>query len=1821
MTVINNKPVEPIISKTEIGYTIIKQRFGSNTDPDLAKVGGWVRQSSQGAQLAVYSDIVYDRDNRIFTWSGLVHDTDHIVSLSYLDDFILGSSDLIRAQYKSEESLDLVHTNVHTRDPILITEIVNEVDVDAVANPFSNLVFTYTGEADSIRIQLRKTDSAIWDTVYEGKPSQGFKVSAAGGTYELRYVSIVGFSDGTIEEFPARVWPEEIVVESGLGVPVEVSGVTLASFKVAGSTASYDLRVAWVYPTDTANQNKKRNFTVTVLPNPTQNTDYANMDWSLAGEEIAIASPYVIKPFPYKTHYVVRIGVMGWGTGASEYVYRPVFISKDPDDSAILGVLVPSDSEAPTTSKIQIDDEYIRAYSVFNPNNPTENKLMFEISALTGNVIIGRAGGAYNNTNITTAPFVFDSQNNKLQISGRVINDQIESASYVLTWIDGDSPSLRTAGKSGYGSSAPGIWMGYTNSTTFAFDLGNATNFMRWDGENLTISGTVKIGNDGRTAGQAQKQVFIYKRSSTGTPSIPTGGTYAAPAPAGWSTTVPTGSDELYMSSRLFTTDAMPPQEPNWATPSLFMPGSTGTATTYTWIKYADTVTGTNLSDDPTGKDYIGIAVNKEFATESPNAEDYTWSRLTGTPGVPGTPGTDGQTYYTWIKYSQNANGVPMTDAPDANTQYIGISPNRDTATESTNAADYTWSKFKGDQGIPGVNNFKSTVFRRSATNPGTPSGGSYSSPIPTSGGWSDGIPSGEEVLWASTRIFAADNVSPPHQANWSAPVAMTNTSDLEIRYSTLVASPGDPTSNAANWSTSASAATVWMAQRTKTNGVWSAWNVTKIKGEAGAPGAPGEDGRVLSLTASTQTITFNSQDVMTPAGQSINFTVYRANITANTIWSAVDESGNVVAISGTNTSATLDGSALQSRKSISVTATAGGLSDTISVAKVRDGSDSIIAILSNESHGVAASSTGVVSSFAGAGGNMRVYRGTSEITNSCTFAVSSSSGATGQINASGAYFVEAMSADVGTLTLTATFGSTTISKIFTVTKVKAGLIGRRGAGQYSAVYTNPTLGSISAGMAAAAKAACPESTPVVGDIVTLRDSDPTKVPVSMVYNGPGDGSNASDWALFALTIDGNLLVKGTVGADKINVNEVFAKTVDVAGTLTVGSNGNVTTISGTTGGIEAYVNNNKVFAATGGVGFLQGMYLQPKSVHMDSLGQSVIDYIDNKASGGVALEYGGSASGGSTLLSSGTYGMTPPINCSDTVPISLNFNYGGRSRIIYSQTEPFAPSVQIQFKRGGVNIGSLQTFPGTVERGDTNEWFLNIPPINYSTSGIMVPPGETTFSAVISLMWPHAQSINSLGSFNIGVYQEPSGEGITNMNINDLIDVVINSATNGQVLTFENGNWVNKAPTGGGTVLDGRITATADGVRVYRQSGTAASYVQFKDSGDGIAGGNGWVDINVASSQIVSVSGSGMGVHGGFTVAGSGDQIATFNRVGAGWSYIGFSQNETRKGYIGVDNTGKSVWGSDTGALDIVGTLTNGGYPVLNSSNYNTYAPTKTGTGASGSWGINVTGNAATATKLAAAVSITASGDATFGWNFDGSTSVEDANVTLKTMSGLVANTYGSAALIPMVSVDTKGRVTAISSITPSGTWGINTTGSARSLSGSGATVTMLSTGCLVKGSGSTGAAYLGSSSSWIGGGPAYVDVYAGGNAMAYMSSSGISLYYATNVSGTITATDCIATSDIRVKTDLKRIDNPIERLKKLNGGYTFNRTDMDNIRHAGVIANYVKEALPEAIFVGKDSDLLTVSHSGMLGLLVEVCTEQQKRIEALEKRLNGNG
>ena len=127
-------------------------------------------------------------------------------------------------------------------------------------------------------------------------------------------------------------------------------------------------------------------------------------------------------------------------------------------------------------------------------------------------------------------------------------------------------------------------------------------------------------------------------------------------------------------------------------------PGKDG-KTLYTWIRYADDADGAGISNDPTGKAFIGFAYNKESPLESDTPGDYQWSDIKGEQGVPGEKGADGTQYYTWVAYSDNADGNPMYQQPTASTKYIGIAVNKTTQQEGTDPSEYTWSLFRGADG------------------------------------------------------------------------------------------------------------------------------------------------------------------------------------------------------------------------------------------------------------------------------------------------------------------------------------------------------------------------------------------------------------------------------------------------------------------------------------------------------------------------------------------------------------------------------------------------------------------------------------------------------------------------------------------------------------------------------------------------------------------------------------------------------------------------------------------------------------------------------------------------------------------------------------------------------------------------------------------------------------------------------------------------------------------------------------------------------------------------------------------------------------------
>lgn len=139
--------------------------------------------------------------------------------------------------------------------------------------------------------------------------------------------------------------------------------------------------------------------------------------------------------------------------------------------------------------------------------------------------------------------------------------------------------------------------------------------------------------------------------------------------------------------------------------------------TLYVWIKYADDAKGTNMSDAPEGKTYMGMAWNKPTSKESTNAADYSWSLIKGADGktpVKGVDYFDGVSSYVWIRYATDAKGTGMTAIPSTTTGYIGTAITT-TATAPTNASAYVWAKYVGEKGAKGDGGYIHIAYANSA--------------------------------------------------------------------------------------------------------------------------------------------------------------------------------------------------------------------------------------------------------------------------------------------------------------------------------------------------------------------------------------------------------------------------------------------------------------------------------------------------------------------------------------------------------------------------------------------------------------------------------------------------------------------------------------------------------------------------------------------------------------------------------------------------------------------------------------------------------------------------------------------------------------------------------------------------------------------------------------------------------------------------------------------------------------------------------------------------------------------------------------------------
>lgn len=324
--------------------------------------------------------------------------------------------------------------------------------------------------------------------------------------------------------------------------------------------------------------------------------------------------------------------------------------------------------------------------------------------------------------------------------------------------------------------------------------------------------------------------------------------------------------------------------------------------------------------------------------------------------------------------------------------------------------------------------------------------------------------------------------------------------------------------------------------------------------------------------------------------------------------------------------------------------------------------------------------------------------------------------------------------------------------------------------------------------------------------------------------------------------------------------------------------------------------------------------------------------------------------------------------------------------------------------------------------------------------------------------------------------------------------------------------------PTYTGTITSSQVT-TALGFTPLSTTGKAADAdkVDGIDSTQIVYGATGAASNQLAATQNVYELGQ---YKAGFWDVSGGSWTPTSDWYwGATFAHGGNSSSYNFSGQLAflIGGGGNNLY-----ARTIGGGTPSGWARLLSSGNFNSYSPTLTGTGASGTWGINITGNAASASAVAwGNVSSKPSAIMYYqGFTLDANTMESNAtgfsyavnsphvgpivrfsadgsydlwlnapysgsgnSLSFRTRNG------DAATLNPWRAVLHDGNYTSYSpSLTgsgASGTWGINVTGESRSvnLGGTGHTIT---------------------SSSWAGGGGYHGYTYNGGNFRFGFSSTG---------------------------------------------------------------------------------------------------------------------
>lgn len=502
---------------------------------------------------------------------------------------------------------------------------------------------------------------------------------------------------------------------------------------------------------------------------------------------------------------------------------------------------------------------------------------------------------------------------------------------------------------------------------------------------------------------------------------------------------------------------------------------------------------------------------------------------------------------------------------------------------------------------------------------------------------------------------------------------------------------------------------------------------------------------------------------------------------------------------------------------------------------------------------------------------------------------------------------------------------------------------------------------------------------------------------------------------------------------------------------------------------------------------------------------------------------------------------------------------------------------------------------------------------IAYKFTGTLASNATIVVPATVQQYWVNNATT---GAFTLSLQASGSGsstavnQGETAILYSDGTDII--SATTSS--PFAGVVPISQGGTGASTASSARtnLGATGIGASVFTASTTAAARSAIAAAASG------------ANSDITSLT----GLTTPLSVAQGGTGSGT---AGGARTNLGAAASGSNSDITALTNSAGIQIGAPTGGAQGVGTINatalyiNGVGVGTGSGSVTSVAVSGGTTGLTTSGGpVTTSGTITLAGTLAVANGGTGQTSYTDGQLLIGNTSTGGlSKATLTAGSNITITNAGGSITISATGGGGSGTVTSVAA--SGGSTGLTFSGSPITTSG-----TLTLGGTLAVASGGTGATSAsgarlnldvpsttggGASGTWginiSGSAASATSATTASTANALNSSNSYSMVNLT-ASGSITASGNVtAYSDERLKADLVRIDNALDKVDALTG-YVFTRTDT-GARQTGLIAQDVQKVLPEAV---EQDYYLSVAYGNLAGLLVEAIKELRADIIELRRQ-----